>query len=141
VPGAKVLEAKSQGVLNREVPSAPSARFPVETVRVAFPALTRAKQFVFFDNAAGAQIPQVVLDAVNHHLLNCNVQRGGRYLKSKQVDAAIASARESVAILLNAREAGEVAFGMNATSFIRLMSLAIGQTLGKRDEIILTDMD
>ena len=30
---------------------------------------------------------------------------------------------------------------MNATSFIRLVSLAIGQTLGERDEIVVTDMD
>jgi cysteine desulfurase family protein (TIGR01976 family) len=30
---------------------------------------------------------------------------------------------------------------MNATSFIRLVSLAIGQTLQKRNEIIVTDMD
>jgi cysteine desulfurase family protein (TIGR01976 family) len=30
---------------------------------------------------------------------------------------------------------------MNATSFIRLVSLAIGQTLGKRNEIVVTDMD
>ena len=30
---------------------------------------------------------------------------------------------------------------MNATSFIRLMSLAIGQTLAERNEIIVTDMD
>ena len=30
---------------------------------------------------------------------------------------------------------------MNATSFIRLISLALGQTLGQRNEIIVTDMD
>jgi len=111
------LEAKSQRVLNPEVPSAPSTRFPVETVRVAFPALTRPKQFVFFDNAAGAQVPQVVLDAVNHHLLECNVQRGGRYAKSREVDDAILRARQSVADLVNAYDASEIAFGMNATSF------------------------
>src|SRR6266699_1754398 len=30
---------------------------------------------------------------------------------------------------------------MNATSFIRLVSWAVGQTLGKRNEIVVTDMD
>jgi len=30
---------------------------------------------------------------------------------------------------------------MNATSFIRLVSLALGQTLGKRSEIVVTDFD
>ena len=116
-------------------------QFPVASIRAAFPALNLDDKFIFFDNAAGAQVPQMVLDAVNHHLLVNNVQRGGRYGKSQEVDAVIARARESVALLLNARQPSEVAFGMNATSFIRLMSLAISQTMGDRDEIVLTDMD
>jgi cysteine desulfurase family protein (TIGR01976 family) len=135
------LEAKSQAVLNPEIPPQSNANFPIETVRAAFPALSRPAEFIFFDNAAGAQIPQIVLDAVNHHLLECNVQRGGRYAKSMEVDATISRARDSVADLVNARHASEIAFGMNATSFIRLVSLAIGQTLGKRTEIVVTDMD
>jgi cysteine desulfurase family protein (TIGR01976 family) len=135
------LEAKSQGVLNSEIPSVLNADFPIETVRAAFPALTRPPGFIFFDNAAGAQVPQTVLDAVNHHLLECNVQRGGRYTKSREVDETIVRARQCVADLVNARDASEIAFGMNATSFIRLVSLAIGQTLGRRNEIVLTDMD
>jgi cysteine desulfurase family protein (TIGR01976 family) len=119
-----------------------SARqFPVETARRAFPSLNRGENFIFFDNAAGAQAPQVVFDAVNKHLLENNVQRGGRYAKSQEVDAMIARARESVAVLVNARHPSEIAFGMNATSFIRLMSLAIGQTLAERNEIIISDMD
>jgi len=115
--------------------------FPVEAVRAAIPALSRKPEFIFFDNAAGAQVPQVVLDAINHHLLECNVQRGGRYTKSRAVDEAIQRARQSVADLVNARDSSEIAFGMNATSFIRLVSLAIGQTLGQRNEIVVTDMD
>jgi cysteine desulfurase family protein (TIGR01976 family) len=135
------LPAKSPGVLNSELSSVANQRFPVEIVRAAFPALNRPPGFIFFDNAAGAQVPQMVLDAVNHHLLECNVQRGGRYAKSCEVDAMILRARQSVADLVNARDASEIAFGMNATSFIRLVSLAIGQTLGNRNEIVVTDMD
>ncbi len=115
--------------------------FPIESVRSSFPALHRMPEFIFFDNAAGAQVPQIVLDAVNRHLLDCNVQRGGRYAKSQEVDATIARGRQSVADLLNARDASEIAFGMNATSFIRLVSEALGQTLGSRNEIIISDMD
>ena len=133
--------ANSQGVLSREIASGSAANFPVETVRAAFPALTRPPGFIFFDNAAGAQAPQIVLDAVNHHLLECNVQRGGRYAKSREVDETILRARQSVADLANARDPSEIAFGMNATSFIRLVSLAMGQALGKRNEIVVTDMD
>ena len=119
----------------------PSATFPIDTVRDSFPALKRPDDFIFFDNAAGAQIPQAAFDAVNKHLLENNVQRGGRYAKSVAVDATIARARETVAMFVNARHASEIAFGMNATSFIRLMSLAIGQTLAERNEIVVTDLD
>jgi cysteine desulfurase family protein (TIGR01976 family) len=115
--------------------------FPCKALRLLFPALKCQPEFVFFDNAAGAQIPQVVFDAVNSHLLEHNVQRGGRYPKSQEVDAAVFRARQNVALLLNARDPNEVAFGMNATSFIRIVSLAIGQDLKQRDEIIVTDMD
>ncbi|HZO21014.1 MAG TPA: cysteine desulfurase-like protein [Steroidobacteraceae bacterium] len=117
------------------------ARFPAEELRQQFPALARSAPFVFADNAAGAQIPQRVLDAVNLHLLDRNVQRGGRYRHSIAVDAAIAHARASVAAFVNARRPEEIAFGMNATSFIRLISLAVGQSLAERNEIVLTDLD
>jgi cysteine desulfurase family protein (TIGR01976 family) len=124
----------------------PAAAFPVETIRAMFPALQRAGDFIFLDNAAGAQIPQSVLDAVTSHLVEHNVQRGGRYRHSVEVDQSVADARESVALLINARSPAEICFGMNATSFIRLVSLGIGQMLGdpsngERNEIVITDMD
>jgi cysteine desulfurase family protein (TIGR01976 family) len=114
-------------------------QFPIDHVRSAFPALQ--DDFIFFDNAAGAQSPQAVLHAVAHHLLHRNVQRGGRYRQSQEVDAAIAQARASVAELVNARHPDEISFGMNATSFMRLVSIAIGQSLRDRREIIITDLD
>ena len=145
------MQVKSQDIPSQDVPSQNAVRsenssasktsFPVEAVRATFPALSRPPGYIFFDNAAGAQVPQIVLDAVNHHLLECNVQRGGRYGKSMEVDATVQRARESVADLVNARDWSEIAFGMNATSFIRLISLAIGQTLGTRTEIVVTDID
>ena len=117
------------------------AAFPVDTVREMFPALKEAGSFIFLDNAAGAQIPQSVLDAVTSHLVSHNVQRGGRYGRSVAVDQSVATARESVALLINAYRPEEICFGMNATSFIRLVSLGIAQMLGERDEIVVTDMD
>jgi cysteine desulfurase family protein (TIGR01976 family) len=115
--------------------------FPVERLRTEFPALQRPGAGVFFDNAGGAQVPQAVFDAINEHLLVRNVQRGGRYAQSVAVDETIARARASVAAFVNAREPNEIAFGLNATSFIRIVSLAVGQTLGERNEIIVTDLD
>ena len=81
--------------------TADATAFPIAEVRAQFPSLQveRAGSFIFLDNAAGAQMPQSVLDAVNDHLLDHNVQRGGRYGKSRAVDRAVAEARESVALL------------------------------------------
>jgi cysteine desulfurase family protein (TIGR01976 family) len=115
--------------------------FPIGEIRSCFPTLDTSEHFTFFDNAAGAQMPQVAVDAVTRHFLENNVQRGGRYSKSRQVDAMIAGARESVAFLLNASHPSEVCFGMNATSFIRAVSMGIGQSLRGRNEIIVTDLD
>jgi cysteine desulfurase family protein (TIGR01976 family) len=115
--------------------------FPVDDLRREFPALTRAGDFLFFDNAAGAQIPGRVLAAITDHLVSRNVQRGGPYPHSQQVDAMIARAREAVAAFVNARSSREIAFGLNATSFIRSISLAVGQTLESRPEIVVSDLD
>jgi len=115
--------------------------FPISWVRESFPALNIGDEFIFFDNGAGAQIPQAALDAVQKHLILCNVQRGGKYRHSMQVDAAVQRARESVAIFLNADSPDEVAFGMNATSFIRIVSLGITEIMGDRPEIVVTDID
>jgi cysteine desulfurase family protein (TIGR01976 family) len=115
--------------------------FPTEWIREQFPALNDGEEFVFFDNGAGAQVPQVVLDAVRDHLISRNVQRGGRYRRSIEVDAAIQRARENVALFVNACEPNEIAFGMNATSFIRIVSLALAESLSTRNEIVVSDLD
>jgi cysteine desulfurase family protein (TIGR01976 family) len=121
---------------------APEAvNFPCDRIRSLFPALHEEPGLIFFDNGAGAQVPKGVFEAINSHLLHRNVQRGGRYSRSVEVDATIAHARESVAALINARSSDEIAFGMNATSFLRLLSLAIGRTLATRNEIVVTDLD
>jgi cysteine desulfurase family protein (TIGR01976 family) len=115
--------------------------FPVEELREHFPALRRHPGFLFLENAGGAQVPQAVIDAVSEHLTDFNVQRMAKYQHSQGVDRKLNEARESVAVLVNAYRPEEVSFGLNATSFIRLVSLGIAKDLGQRDEIVVTDMD
>jgi cysteine desulfurase family protein (TIGR01976 family) len=115
--------------------------FPIFSVREKFPALNRRDDFIFFDNGGGAQVPRAVLHAVQYHLICHNVQRGGRYRHSVAVDEAIQHARRGIAAFLNASSPDEIAFGMNATSFIRLVSLAIADVIGPRREIIVTELD
>ncbi len=128
-------------MVKQELISPQAVSFPSDRIRPLFPALAEEPRLIFFDNGAGAQVPRGVIEAINGHLLHRNVQRGGRYNRSMEVDAGIARARESVAVLINARAADEIAFGMNATTFLRLLSLAIGRTLESRNEIVVTDLD
>jgi len=114
--------------------------FPLDFVRESFPALAEPGR-VFFDNAAGTQVPQSVVDAVSGHLTARNVQAGGRYRSSEEVDAVLEHARESTAVFVNANEPEEIVFGLNATAFIRLVSAAYGEMLTAGDQIVVTELD
>ena len=67
--------------------------FPIDAIRAQFPALIESRGTVFFDNAAGAQVPMRVIGAVRDHLVHRMVQRGGPYKLSREVDSIIERAR------------------------------------------------
>jgi cysteine desulfurase family protein (TIGR01976 family) len=115
--------------------------FPIDQIRAQFPALGESRGTIFFDNAAGAQLPTRVIEAVKDHLVHRMVQRGGPYRLSREVDDVIVRARQSVADLVNAADANEIVFGMNGTSFMRLVSQTISEQRDERDEIIVTELD
>ncbi|HKQ18906.1 MAG TPA: cysteine desulfurase-like protein [Candidatus Eisenbacteria bacterium] len=116
--------------------------FPVTSVRSRFPALRDAgDREVFLDNAAGAQVPDEVLEAVRGHLLKRNVQRGGRYRISREVDAQIAETRRLIALFLNAASPEEIVFGLNATSLIRSIADAARPLFKPGDRVVVTNLD
>jgi cysteine desulfurase family protein (TIGR01976 family) len=112
-----------------------------DRVRTRFPALRDAPGTVFFDNAAGAQVPEEVFDAIQEHLLLRNVQRGGRYERSRAVDTMLAQARERVASFLNAESPREISFGINSTSLIRMIADSMHPLLRAGDEVVVTELD
>jgi cysteine desulfurase family protein (TIGR01976 family) len=115
--------------------------FPIDAVRSQFPALNESRGTIFFDNAAGAQLPGRVVDAVRDHLVHRMVQRGGPYTLSREVDDVIERARATVADLVNASDPNEIVFGLNGSSFMRLVSQAIAEQRDGRNEIIVTELD
>src|SRR5262245_26303601 len=119
----------------------PEMNFPINAIRSQFPALQESRGTIFFDNAAGAQLPARVVDAVRDHLVHRMVQRGGPYALSREVDDVIERARTAVADLINAQEPNEIVFGLNGTSFMRLVSQTIGEQRDRRNEIIVTELD
>ncbi|HET9951081.1 MAG TPA: cysteine desulfurase-like protein [Candidatus Eisenbacteria bacterium] len=118
-----------------------AAAFDAAAARARFAALREPGAPLFFDNAAGAQVPDEVVAAVREHLEHRNVQRGGRYERSLAVDATIAATRRRLAAFLNAPSAEEIFFGANSTSVMRAVAEAIRPTLKPGDRVVVTELD
>lgn len=117
----------------------------VAAIRAQFPALNQPVDGdvlpVFFDNPAGTQVPQRVIDAVSAYYRSMNANSGGHFLTSQRTDAMVAEARTIVADFLHANTPDEIVFGPNMTTLNFALSRALAQTLEPGDEIVLTRMD
>jgi len=118
----------------------------VEAVRRDFPILAtrvNGKPLVYLDNAATAQKPRVVIEAVSRFLAegNANIHRGVHYL-SERASLAYDGVRGIARGFLNAREEREVLFVRGTTEGINLVAQSYGRTVLKPgDEILLTEME
>lgn len=118
--------------------------FQVEAIRKRFPALQQTidgAQPVYFDNPAGTQVPEDVIDAVSSYFSKINANSGGVFATSVATDAMVQATREKLARFLNAPRADEIVIGPNMTTLNFALSRALGQTLKPGDEIVLTRMD
>ena len=106
-------------------------------VESQFPAL-RGREFVYLDNAGGSLVLQGVADRVSEYLLTTSVQHGATYSKSQQAMEKVAAAQQSVMRLINASRPEEVIMGPSTTALLRILGIAIGETLSPGDEIIVS---
>ncbi|MBZ0320123.1 MAG: aminotransferase class V-fold PLP-dependent enzyme [Anaerolineae bacterium] len=117
----------------------------IESLRSQFPALNRPVNGghlpVHFDNPAGTQVSQRVMDAVSNYYTTMNANSGGAFASSQRNDAMVEAARQIAADFLNAPDYHEIVFGPNMTTLSFALSRAIGKTLQPGDEIVLTMMD
>src|ERR687894_2175934 len=122
------------------------APYDVETVRRDFPILASqvyGKPLVYLDNAASAQKPKAVIDAMVRQMETgyANVHRGLHFLANEATEA-FEGARESVRAFLNAGSVDEIVFTRSATEAINLVADSYGRmTIGEGDEIILSMME
>ena len=120
--------------------------YDVEAVRRDFPILSRevyGKKLVYLDNAASAQKPRQVIDAISHAYSNeyANVHRGLHFLSNAATDAYEA-AREKVRRFLNAPSIDEVIFTKSSTEAINTVAYGWGMKhIGEGDEIVLSIME
>ena len=120
--------------------------FDVSKIRSDFPILARevyGKPLVYLDNAASAQKPRAVIDAMTKSMTEeyANVHRGLHYL-SNAATQAFEDARESVRRFLNAPSKDQLIFTRNATEAINLVAQSYGGlVIGEGDEIVLSILE
>ena len=119
--------------------------FDVADVRKDFPILSRSvggKPLVYLDNAASAQKPRAVIEAVTLAMETsyANVHRGLHALSTMSTEAYEQS-RETVRAFLNARETAEIIFTSGATDSINLVANTLGASIVAGDEIVLSQME
>jgi len=121
-----------------------AAPFDIGVIRAQFPALRRMMNGrfpVYFDNPAGTQVPQRVIDAVMDYFVTMNANQGGAFHTSQATDAMVQCVRAKAARFLGAARADEIVFGANMTTLNFALSRALAATLQAGDEIVLTRMD
>ncbi len=119
--------------------------YDVERIRADFPILSRevyGKPLVYLDNAASAQKPRQVIEAMTHAYEHeyANVHRGLHFLSNTATEN-FENARERVRSFLNAASADEIVFTRNATEAINLVAYSFGESVGEGDEIVLSIME
>ncbi len=118
----------------------------VNAIRHQFPILKRevkGKPLIYFDNAATAQKPQVVIDAlVNYYTgYNANIHRGIHTL-AEEATAAYEATRDAARQFINAGAREEVIFTGGTTEGINLVASTWGrQNVKAGDEIIISTIE
>jgi cysteine desulfurase/selenocysteine lyase len=118
----------------------------VRRVRENFPILrekVHGKPLVYLDNAATAQKPLAVLDALRHYYEhdNANVHRAVHVL-SERATAAYEAARDKIQKFLHANCRREIVFTKGCTEGINLVAQTFGRAhVHAGDEVVVTWME
>lgn len=105
--------------------------------------LFKSQNIAYLDNAATAQRPQCVLDAVTefYRTENANPLRG-LYPLSIAATESYESAREAVRAFLNAKSSREIIFTRNSTESLNLVAYSYGLSHVKEgDEVLVSIME
>lgn len=123
-----------------------SSNYDVEKVRADFPILQQrvhGHPLVYLDNAATAQKPRAVIEAISRYYErdNANIHRGVHYL-SERATEEFETARKVVQQFLHAARASEIIFVRSATEAINLVAQTYGRVhVNAGDEVLITAME
>jgi cysteine desulfurase / selenocysteine lyase len=134
--GAGLVGHLSLGDERRDdkVESSISRHFPILSQTV------NGKRLIYFDNAATAQRPREVIDAVTGFYSRDNANPASNlHSLAKRSFEAYEGARNSIAGFIKANDSSEVIFTRGTTEGINLVASTWGETnIGSGDEIVLT---
>lgn len=120
--------------------------YDVAEIRSMFPVLARmvkGKPLIYFDNAATAQKPKAVIDALIDYYsqYNANIHRGIHSL-AEEATAAFEATRDTAQQFINAKYREEIIFTRGVTEGINLVAYTWGrQNIKEEDEIIISAME
>jgi cysteine desulfurase/selenocysteine lyase len=132
--------------LTRAGSSTRPAAFDVDKIRQDFPILglkVHGKPLVYLDNAATAQKPQAVIDALTRYYTteNANIHRGVHAL-SELATEHYEQTRAKVQRFIHAAETSEIIFVRGTTEGINLVAQTWGRAhIGAGDEIIISALE
>ncbi|HKQ65037.1 MAG TPA: SufS family cysteine desulfurase [Methylomirabilota bacterium] len=116
-----------------------------ELTRRDFPILERVVNghpLIYLDSGASSQKPRAVLEAMNRYYerSHANVHRSIHTL-GEEATELYEVARDAVQRFLGAPSREEVVFTRGTTDGLGLIAETIGRTLGKGDEIVVTELE
>ena len=116
-----------------------------EQTRADFPILQRivnGRPLVYFDSGASSQKPRVVLEAMSRYYerSHANVHRSIHTL-GEEATELYELARDAVQRFIGASSREEVVFTRGTTDGLGLIAETIGRTLGRGDEIVVTELE
>ena len=119
--------------------------FDIDNIRAQFPILSReinGKPLAYLDNAASAQKPQAVIDALSHQMSHsfANVHRG-LHTMANETTEAYEGARAKVAKFLGAPKPENIVFTKGATEALNLAAYGLAGEIKAGDEIIISQME
>ena len=119
--------------------------FDIQNIRAQFPILSReinGKPLAYLDNAASAQKPQAVIDAIAGQMSTsfANVHRG-LHTMANETTEAYEGARAKVAKFLGAPKAENIVFTKGASEALNLAAYGLAGEIKAGDEIIISQME
>ena len=123
-----------------------TAVLDVDKIRADFPILSRSvngRPLVYLDNAATAQKPRSVIEAISRHYetTNANIHRGIHRL-SVEATEAYEQARAKVQGFVGAARPEEIVFCRSATEAVNMVAQAYARPrLAPGDEVLITTLE